>query len=592
MFWLIEDWGVFMKICFIGQYPPIEGGESSKLYQLARALGKRGHEVHIVTNAFCVEKIFRENLRGEDIKFYQPRGVFVHNVDPFKLPTFIPQSSAFCERLTSLACYIVRKHNIDLIEGWYLVPYGTAAFLTSVFTGKPLVLRHAGSDLNRIGRSPYFAVLINNILKSAQKVITYPSRFENIKERGVIPRRIFINRSTAVDVNLFSPSNKISCRRYLPSMLFKERVPIITYIGKISENKGLIELLEALSLIKSKISFKFLVLGNGRRRFKEAFKRAIKNYRLEEEVVLGDFIPHWRIPAVIKMSALVVHPEFRFPIKVHNPILVREVMAAGGCLLISDELYKKQPREFVKDGKNVVVIDPSKPHLLAEKILNLLGNPRKIEEIKKRARVAAVKREDFDHYVDEFERLYLSLLPVQGSLEKGGRKLILLRGLPGVGKTTVSRLVKKKKPSLAVIKLDTMRRIVSDNPNPHFHKDITIQMIAKAADFLLQKNFSVLVENVFAHEKEMEPFYLLAKKYQLSFYVLELTAPRVILKKRISSGKPLDPLKGGVVRFDRLYSDFKKEKLDPEKYPVIKIKTDNVSPEKVARQIISLVWSR
>jgi hypothetical protein len=53
-----------MKICFIGKYPPIEGGEASKLYWQVRELGKRGHEIHVVTNAFCVEKEFREKFKG------------------------------------------------------------------------------------------------------------------------------------------------------------------------------------------------------------------------------------------------------------------------------------------------------------------------------------------------------------------------------------------------------------------------------------------------------------------------------------------------------------------------------------------------
>jgi len=35
----------------IGKYPPIEGGVSAKVYWLAKALGERGYEVYIFTNA-------------------------------------------------------------------------------------------------------------------------------------------------------------------------------------------------------------------------------------------------------------------------------------------------------------------------------------------------------------------------------------------------------------------------------------------------------------------------------------------------------------------------------------------------------------
>ena len=42
-----------MEICMIGKYPLIEGGRfhSGRAYSLAKSLGERGDEVHIVTNA-------------------------------------------------------------------------------------------------------------------------------------------------------------------------------------------------------------------------------------------------------------------------------------------------------------------------------------------------------------------------------------------------------------------------------------------------------------------------------------------------------------------------------------------------------------
>jgi len=72
-----------MKICTIGKYPPIEGGESSKLYWLAKALGEKGHEVHIVTNAWEVETKYREQITGDDLSgHYRPKNVYIHNTDP------------------------------------------------------------------------------------------------------------------------------------------------------------------------------------------------------------------------------------------------------------------------------------------------------------------------------------------------------------------------------------------------------------------------------------------------------------------------------------------------------------------------------
>ena len=71
-----------MKICMLSKYPPIEGGVSSKVYWLAKALGESGHKVHIVSNALEVENEYREVLDTNNPPYYSPKNVSVHNTDP------------------------------------------------------------------------------------------------------------------------------------------------------------------------------------------------------------------------------------------------------------------------------------------------------------------------------------------------------------------------------------------------------------------------------------------------------------------------------------------------------------------------------
>ena len=108
-----------MRICFISKYPPIEGGVSSKAYWLAKALGERGHEVHIVTNSLEVEDEYREELDPNDPNF-MPKNVYVHSTDPSPTieanPSHIPFSKMYCEKLASLAIEVIEDYNIDLID--------------------------------------------------------------------------------------------------------------------------------------------------------------------------------------------------------------------------------------------------------------------------------------------------------------------------------------------------------------------------------------------------------------------------------------------------------------------------------------------
>ena len=65
-----------MKLSLIFKYPPIQGGTSAQGYWLAKGLGTKGHEVHVITNAYEVEEEFREKLDADDLKEYQPNPMF------------------------------------------------------------------------------------------------------------------------------------------------------------------------------------------------------------------------------------------------------------------------------------------------------------------------------------------------------------------------------------------------------------------------------------------------------------------------------------------------------------------------------------
>src|SRR6266508_3253452 len=55
-----------VRICFVGKYPPIQGGVSAQTYWAARGRAGRGHEVFVVTNAAEVEDAYRIHLDGCD----------------------------------------------------------------------------------------------------------------------------------------------------------------------------------------------------------------------------------------------------------------------------------------------------------------------------------------------------------------------------------------------------------------------------------------------------------------------------------------------------------------------------------------------
>lgn len=152
-----------MNILFIGKYPPIEGGTASAAYWRHKELFKYGINFEVVT---CI-------LDNSD--YYIPKYKYNENVHVLseKIPWHIPYSQLYAEQLISLALKIAKNKEFDAVEGGYLFPYGFAAFVVAKILDKPLILRHAGSDLHRIISTGQFDDVVREMTSNAKIIVTY-----------------------------------------------------------------------------------------------------------------------------------------------------------------------------------------------------------------------------------------------------------------------------------------------------------------------------------------------------------------------------------------------------------------------------------
>lgn len=401
-----------MKICMISKYPPIEGGISASTYWLARALGEKGHEIHIVTNALEVEDIYREELDPKDPN-YTPKNVYIHSTDPSLRanPSHIPFSKAYAEKLASLAIKVINKYDLQLIDSWYVLPYVISGFMAKTITGKPQIMRHGGSDLRRLFSSPYMNTLFKSVFERVDVIITNSSMKEKFLSWGIPESKIVIGQRVPVDLSAFHPDVK----PFDLSPHFNkntEDLPIITYIGKItyhSESKGIYNLLEACQKIKE--DFLLLFVANGKELQK--FHATVKERGLKDRTIFLNFMPPWRIPSIIKRSTCVValEREDSPTIAYHTPNLPREVMATGKCLILSTTLYKKKDYENLVDGESVLIINPKNIEQVRKTIERIIRNPDEAKKIGLNARRVSEEIEKLYEYLDCTVQLYTTLIP-------------------------------------------------------------------------------------------------------------------------------------------------------------------------------------
>ncbi len=92
------------------------------------------------------------------------------------------------------------------------------------------------------------------------------------------------------------------------------------------------------------------------------------------------------------------------------PILPREVMAVGKCLILSKELYNKQCYGNLTDGENVLLIDPNNIEQFRAIIEDVIQNPDTALRIGQNAYKFSRQIENFKEYIDLAIDLYASVV--------------------------------------------------------------------------------------------------------------------------------------------------------------------------------------
>ncbi len=257
-----------MKICLISKYPPIQGGISSQVYWLSKGLVEKGIEVHVVTNANCVEKEYFIDDKMSEIS----PNLFIHSVIP-DIPWHIPYSELYVPRLLNKALEIIEEYQIDIIDTNYLIPYGIVGYLASKIIGIPYIIRHGGSDLAKFLRKGTFKHLLKNVISNAAVVLTDNKNKESFEK---------------INPNVHFQPRYIPDERYFNPSFVSHKLPTFAYIGKINHYwryKSLDKIVNIFSGIQKEYKLLFVSQGKGIKDFSGFVENSgFKSYELRNFV--------------------------------------------------------------------------------------------------------------------------------------------------------------------------------------------------------------------------------------------------------------------------------------------------------------------
>jgi glycosyltransferase involved in cell wall biosynthesis len=368
-----EPAGRAFRVCVVGKYPPIQGGVSAQSYWMCRWLAERGHQIDIVTNADEVEECCRlspdELADGDDPADGRPGALRVWRTEsPTPAYRHIPQTNPVVTKLTSLALEAIHAHNSELVVGFYLEPYAVAACLAAKLSRRPLLIRHAGSDVGRLLSVPQLGPAYRSILASADLVCARPAARRRFLELGVPASRLAADPGWAVPRECFHPAAEpLDINAHLATLGLEPidpAHPVIGIYGKMGAVKGTFDLLDALChLTRQGAWFTLLAPTHGSADDEARFARAVSAGGLSDRVRQIPFLPHRRVPAFLRACSLVCVLEREFPIASHYPGTAAEVLACGTPLVVSAEVARKQPfAARLVHGRNVLIVRDPRDH--------------------------------------------------------------------------------------------------------------------------------------------------------------------------------------------------------------------------------------
>ncbi len=321
-----------MNVLLIGKFPPCQGGIAAKTYWLWSAIAERGVQLDAVTLA---PDIYRSADVGP-----LPSGINLATLALEKPPWFLPGSDMVVEQLVTAALELTSTRKPHVVEANYLVPFGAAALIVSKHLGVPLLLRHAGSDMVKLGAWTPARRAISALLSAADVVVSPddPSSSELLDQAKVLqlPRYIPDPR-----VFKLAPANIGTHRLLLAGKL--------NYYWKL---KAIDTLLDALVACPG---WSLLAVADGIG--KQAVQSEVEQRGLSGRVEWRNFVSPSEMPAILAEVSAVWAVERPGGVPDFSNLVI-EALAIGRPCLVAPSTATHPDAAWLKESHSLLVIDP------------------------------------------------------------------------------------------------------------------------------------------------------------------------------------------------------------------------------------------
>ncbi len=235
----------------------------------------------------------------------------------------------------------------------------------------------------------------------------------DIVARGIPAQKVTVIPN-AVDIEKFSVGG-------VPDPVLKQQLGlggarVLGFLGSFYAYEGLDILLKALPKILAQTKdVRVLLVGGGPQ--EAALKALAQALGIDDKVVFTGRVPHTDVPHYYDLVDVLVYPRLSMRLtELVTPLKPLEAMAQGRLLAASDV---GGHRELIHDGINGVLFKAGDPDNLAAKVLQLLADEGRWQNLRTIARQFVENERNWGKSVDCYQQVYRNVLRSNVELLRG-----------------------------------------------------------------------------------------------------------------------------------------------------------------------------
>jgi glycosyltransferase involved in cell wall biosynthesis len=262
----------------------------------------------------------------------------------------------------------VKSFRPDVILAPWVYPDGTAMVALGKLWGVPVVVRAMGTDINEAARMPGRRTQVRWALNQAGGIVAVSRALaQGMVDLGVASERISVI-PTGVDHTIFHPRDRVESRQ----VLSLPEGPLVLVASRLSPEKGLLDLLQAMAAVVKEFPFHLVLVGEGGQRVR--LEDEVKRRGLGAHVRFEGFQEESRMPLYYSAADLSCLPSHREG----WPDAIMESLACG-CPVVATNVGGVPEMLSLTSGGSLV--PPASPDELALALRQALHRPWNREEI-------------------------------------------------------------------------------------------------------------------------------------------------------------------------------------------------------------------